>query len=398
MMPADPADLTDRLRSYLRSVGQQHFEKNLAELIAPGNFEDRFAYFDRFVPPAAKNAILVSGSAAGTELVVARQHGFELAIGTEVKPFLAALATRRVAGIGRCWSVVYAGDQLPFREGAFSAVAAGHVIEHTPNPSEYLSEHLRVLRPGGFMFLEFPDRNHPIELHTQLVGFEWAPGPIRDRFYEYLTAAHWLNGDQRRMYHEVRTELQALSVSDIARMLARGNRAARVSHAYKPAPGFVRMVIARDPDGVPAEPARDASNGAGEAPPVSPAATSISEAIGRGVEFQAFVLWAAYAFFASGNTVSPMLEERLRVRLPMYRLHETPGYQEDTFIEALFQAMTARVPELTGPHREAVLEGVFRDRRMRSFIRHYVTQSGRRPAEPPGFFEQWCRAAEDAGE
>ena len=42
---------------------------------------------------------------------------------------------------------------IPFADGSFDAVMAAHVIEHLPDPQLALKEMVRVLKPGGMLFL-----------------------------------------------------------------------------------------------------------------------------------------------------------------------------------------------------------------------------------------------------
>jgi SAM-dependent methyltransferase len=56
---------------------------------------------------------------------------------------------------------VICADQsfLPFDAGAFDGVWARHVLEHSPMPFFTLTEYYRVLRPGGWCYVEVPDQN-----------------------------------------------------------------------------------------------------------------------------------------------------------------------------------------------------------------------------------------------
>ena len=71
----------------------------------------------------------------------------------------------------------YEGTFLPYDDAQFFVVASGHVIEHTNDPFIYLSECMRVLRVGGYLSLEFPNRYHHTELHTGLPSFRMASAP-----------------------------------------------------------------------------------------------------------------------------------------------------------------------------------------------------------------------------
>jgi len=47
-------------------------------------------------------------------------------------------------------------ERLPFRSGAFDAVLCTQVLEHVEWPRECVAEFLRVLRPGGTLYLTAP--------------------------------------------------------------------------------------------------------------------------------------------------------------------------------------------------------------------------------------------------
>ncbi len=123
--------------------------------------------------PASK--VLVSGMSAGSEMLAARKYGCGEIYGTEVDPFFMEFCQRRFEGITGMHPFLYKGDSLPWEDRSFDLVISGHIIEHTSNPFLYLKEHLRVLRDGGFFFIEFPTRFHRKELHTSLPSLEWLP-------------------------------------------------------------------------------------------------------------------------------------------------------------------------------------------------------------------------------
>ena len=45
---------------------------------------------------------------------------------------------------------------IPAPDDAFDVVIAGHVIEHMRDPIEFFGEAVRVLKPGGTLYLEAP--------------------------------------------------------------------------------------------------------------------------------------------------------------------------------------------------------------------------------------------------
>ena len=61
--------------------------------------------------------------------------------------------------VARTASVVGAGEQLPFRDGAFDGVYHINVIEHVADVEAVISEGARVLRPGGVLAAVTPNGN-----------------------------------------------------------------------------------------------------------------------------------------------------------------------------------------------------------------------------------------------
>ena len=52
--------------------------------------------------------------------------------------------------------VFYDGKHFPFGDGEFDSVVSFQVLEHVFNPSQFLGEIRRVLRPGGVLLLAVP--------------------------------------------------------------------------------------------------------------------------------------------------------------------------------------------------------------------------------------------------
>jgi len=51
---------------------------------------------------------------------------------------------------------------LSFKDDSFSLIYCYHVLEHVKNHKRVLSEFLRVLKPGGVLFIGFPNKNRLI--------------------------------------------------------------------------------------------------------------------------------------------------------------------------------------------------------------------------------------------
>ncbi|MEW5739888.1 MAG: methyltransferase domain-containing protein [Myxococcota bacterium] len=55
------------------------------------------------------------------------------------------------------YDVTQVGAPLPYATGSFDLVISMDVIEHLPDPRPWLDENVRVLKPGGHLFLTTPN-------------------------------------------------------------------------------------------------------------------------------------------------------------------------------------------------------------------------------------------------
>jgi predicted SAM-dependent methyltransferase len=53
-------------------------------------------------------------------------------------------------------------------DGGVDFVIANHFIEHTQSPLATLRNHLRVLRPGGVLYLAVPDKRHTFDIDREV--------------------------------------------------------------------------------------------------------------------------------------------------------------------------------------------------------------------------------------
>jgi SAM-dependent methyltransferase len=68
----------------------------------------------------------------------------------------------------------------PFRDRSFELITMISLIEHVQEHLVCLSEALRVLRADGELFMQFPNRYFPIELHSGLCMHFYLPERLRD--------------------------------------------------------------------------------------------------------------------------------------------------------------------------------------------------------------------------
>lgn len=255
---AGELQLDPRAESEARVALRSHFDK-LKYWNAPAAVEfsmsldgpaSRFAYLAALLPPElfrASSRALISGTAAGSEMLVARKCGFGEVHGTEVEETYVDICRKRFRGSPGLYPVLYDGRTLPYGSGFFDLVVSGHIIEHTEDPFAYLGEHLRVLKKGGFLYLEFPTRFHHTELHTNLPSFEWLPTPLRDASLRTLgSRLSPLPTSVKTRYNTiVDTRLKQISLGKVRRWLGRIDPQARMLDSGRAARGVIRSITVR---------------------------------------------------------------------------------------------------------------------------------------------------------
>ena len=246
--PVIEQDIRELLIQHFAPAYRERTEEYVATLLAVDHFASRFYYLqsitgDRF---AHQNSnLLVSGFSVGSEMVVARYFGFGEIYGVEVEEFLVDICRDRLKYFPFMFPSFYDGNILPYQNEQFHVVTSGHVIEHTQNPALYLNECMRVLVPDGFLTLEFPNRYHKKELHTNLPSFEWLPRPVRNACLRLLSSrvSPFSDRVKDRYRSIVDTNLQQISVSGVKKILKRNGQPAFIRDITSAAPGIIRCII-----------------------------------------------------------------------------------------------------------------------------------------------------------
>jgi SAM-dependent methyltransferase len=184
---ADNILVTDQfvqaVKEYLRPYeGYFHYQVMLNNHVDISRFDPWVQEADRY-HPVSGSSVLSSGCGSAGDLQAFLQHGAAAAYGIEVEPGLARLARQRFADTefeSQVQIEVYDGLTLPYADKAFDIVFSIHVIEHTQDPDCYLIELCRVLKPGGIIFLDVPNRYYKYEQHTLIPYIHWPATRVRN--------------------------------------------------------------------------------------------------------------------------------------------------------------------------------------------------------------------------
>lgn len=141
----------------------------------------------RFAPlaPNARVLDVACGSglwAAALAREGLRVHGLDLQ-----RDFL--VAAREAAGeTGHAFRGACADATcFPYRSGSFDVVTAFSVLEHVPDWKALLDESLRVLRPGGVLWITTTNRRCPVT--DEIAGFPlypWYPEAVKSRVLSWV--------------------------------------------------------------------------------------------------------------------------------------------------------------------------------------------------------------------
>lgn len=126
------------------------------------SFLSGLKFIEKFSKPGK---ILDIGTAGGSFLHVAKKRGWEV-YGVEPNKWLCGWAKQHY-GIDVQPGTI---GSLEYPDGFFDVITLWDVIEHVPNPAEVLQKCHRLLRPGGFIYLNYPDYG---SYASRLMGKRW---------------------------------------------------------------------------------------------------------------------------------------------------------------------------------------------------------------------------------
>lgn len=114
-----------------------------------------------------KTVLDIGCGAAGKTLYYA-SRGAGRVIGVEILEKYRKEAEELAASLGyadRFSFVAADAARLPFDDNSIDTVIANDAMEHVDEPEKVIGECLRVLKPGGRMYVNFPPYHHPFGAH-----------------------------------------------------------------------------------------------------------------------------------------------------------------------------------------------------------------------------------------
>lgn len=154
--------------------------------------------------------VLEVGCGVGDMIPLLSEHA-TLVIAIDVSMDLLVLAKKVVNtySLKNVVLVCVGAETLPFVSGFFDLVYASHVIEHLSDQSESVREFYRVLRPGGGLYFDSPNRfSISYEPHVQLLGVGYLPRFLMNPYVRLIRGIPY-------------TDKQLLSFFELRRLMKR---------------------------------------------------------------------------------------------------------------------------------------------------------------------------------
>lgn len=165
-------------RYYRDLLGLPGWRERVAGRLTESEFgRDQLSGIERALGEFTGKRLLNVGCGTGGFNVAAERAGARTWGIDTSQEAVAICALRRTLGVGGHYSAA-AAEALPFRDGAFDLVVCLSTLEHVADVKASLTEMVRVLRPGGGLFLYAPSGWACYESHYKLPWLPWFPRPL----------------------------------------------------------------------------------------------------------------------------------------------------------------------------------------------------------------------------
>lgn len=165
----------------VNQITEEWFDENC-------NFDGRWTIIEEKGKNSKKILDLAAG--CGTFLLFGLKNGYD-AWGVEPEPWKLEFFRQKII-ISKYppefskHMIMAKGESLPFEDNSFDLVTSYQTLEHVDSVSECLKEMIRVLKPGGFLYIKCPDYNSFFEPHYQLPFFPVMNKSVAEKYLNLM--------------------------------------------------------------------------------------------------------------------------------------------------------------------------------------------------------------------
>jgi 2-polyprenyl-6-hydroxyphenyl methylase/3-demethylubiquinone-9 3-methyltransferase len=212
------------------------------------------------------------GCGAGTSSMLWAEAGHQV-IGIDVNEPLIQLAKQRARKnhVNVAYRVSSATD-LPLEDTSVDVCAAAELLEHVENWESCIAEFIRVLKPGGLLWMSTTNALCPIQHEFNLPLFSWYPKPLKAHYihlaqssrpelanYATYPAFNWFTpyGLKRYLTERGMTVMDRFDIANAYKPPGRARQLLRLIRALPPlrfaahmlSPGTTVLAIKRESEG-----------------------------------------------------------------------------------------------------------------------------------------------------
>lgn len=130
------------------------------------------------------------GCGAGTQCLMWAQDGHRVH-GLDINDALVEIAKRRGSDAGgEMEFLTGTAAALPWPDGSMDVCLLPELLEHVPEWQVCLDECLRILRPGGILYVSTANYLCPKQMEFDLPCYSWYPAPLK-RYFERRAVTDW---------------------------------------------------------------------------------------------------------------------------------------------------------------------------------------------------------------
>lgn len=140
-------------------------------------------------------SVLDVGCGAGTQCFVYAELGHRV-FGVDINEPLIEIARKRAASTNSEGAFrLGSATALPFDDSSFDVCLHNQLLEHVPEWQRCLDEAVRVLKPGGILYVSTTNVLCPVQQEFELPLYSWYPGFVKRRCEELARTSRpqWAN-------------------------------------------------------------------------------------------------------------------------------------------------------------------------------------------------------------